>query len=98
MWFSDGDRSRDRAGGLDIWVVKVDCPLEELERREMARGDRQVGFARMQHGLVHRYGEYDAEVNTFTHTTEENAERLVELFYSGGKPQAMERIRSEGMN
>lgn len=83
--------------GYDVWFVKVDCPLEELELREMARGDRQVGFARMQHGLVHRHGNYDDEVNTFTHAVEENAERLIARLYSGERPRAMERIRREGL-
>src|SRR6188474_879709 len=50
---------------FDVYFVKVSCPLEELERREQARGDRQIGFARMQLGLVHGFCEYDAEVDTF---------------------------------
>jgi len=40
----------------EVLFVGVKCPLEELERRELARGDRQVGFARMQPERVHRYG------------------------------------------
>lgn len=81
--------------GLDVFFVKVDCPLEELERREIARGDRQVGFAKMQLEWVHRHGDYDAEVNTFTHTLEQNVEALKQLFYSGVRPLALERYRQE---
>ncbi|MBX3740919.1 MAG: AAA family ATPase [Akkermansiaceae bacterium] len=81
--------------GFDVFFVKVGCPLEELERREAARGDRQLGFAKMQLGWVHRHGDYDNEVNTFTHTTEQNVEQLKQLFYSGKKPQALERIRNQ---
>jgi chloramphenicol 3-O phosphotransferase len=83
----------DALEGYEVFFVKVDCPLEELERREIARGDRQIGFAKMQHSLVHRYGDYDEEVNTFTHTTEQNVEKLRELLYSGRKPEALERMR-----
>jgi chloramphenicol 3-O phosphotransferase len=81
--------------GFRVYFVKVECPLEELERRELARGDRQIGFARMQLDWVHRYGAYDAEVNTLTHSTAENVERLKQLFYSGREAEALERIRSE---
>lgn len=80
--------------GFEVFFVKVDCPPEELERREKARGDRQIGFAKMQLDWVHRYGDYDEEVNTFTHTTEQNVERLKQLLYSGRKPAALERIRN----
>lgn len=81
--------------GFDVYFVKVECPLEELERREIARGDRQIGFAKMQLDWVHRYGDYDGEANTFTHTTAQNVEQLKQLFYSGRKPVALERIRRE---
>ncbi len=87
------DEIAEALRGFDVCFVKVDCPLEELERREIARGDRQVGFARMQMDWVHRHGEYDAEVNTFTSTLEENVEALRQLFYSGVRPQALERYR-----
>lgn len=79
--------------GFDVFFVKVSCPLEELERREKARGDRQIGFAKMQLEWVHRYGDYDDEVDTFTHTTEQNVERLKQLIYSEKKPVAFERYR-----
>ena len=81
--------------GFDVFFVKVECPPEELERREALRGDRQIGFAKMQLEWVHRYGDYDDEVNTFTQTTEQSVEQLKQLFYSGRKPTALERIRSE---
>jgi chloramphenicol 3-O phosphotransferase len=31
-----------------VFIVAVHCPLIELERREQARGDRQIGQARKQ--------------------------------------------------
>jgi chloramphenicol 3-O phosphotransferase len=45
-------------------TVGVHCPLEELERREMARGDRQPGLARMQLAHVHQHGTYQVDVDT----------------------------------
>lgn len=79
--------------GFEVFFVKVECPLAELERREIARGDRHIGFAKMQLDWVHRHGNYDDEVNTFTHTTEQNVEHLKQLIYSGRKPEALKRIR-----
>lgn len=89
------DEIAEALKGWDVYFVKVGCPLEELERRETARGDRQVGFARMQLDLVHRYGEYDFEVDTFEHTVEQNVARLKELLYSGQKPKAFQRYWEE---
>jgi chloramphenicol 3-O phosphotransferase len=50
--------------GLDVFWVGVHCDLDELERREIARGDRVPGQARGQFELVHRYAAYDLEVDT----------------------------------
>lgn len=81
--------------GLDVYFVKVECPLEELERRERARGDRQIGFAKMQLGWVHNHGDYDACVDTFHDRVESNVEKLKQLIYSGQKPQALEHFREK---
>ncbi len=50
--------------GTDVFWVGVHCNLEELERREIARGDRVRGQARGQFNLVHRFMDYDFEVDT----------------------------------
>lgn len=47
-----------------VTFVGVHCPIEELERREVARGDRQVGLARWQFPTVHADKEYDITVDT----------------------------------
>jgi chloramphenicol 3-O phosphotransferase len=52
------------AAGCDVFAVGVHCRLAELERRELARGDRQPGQARGQFDLVHRWFAYDLEVDT----------------------------------
>ncbi|MEM7766820.1 MAG: AAA family ATPase [Pseudomonadota bacterium] len=54
--------------GVAVFRVGVHCDLDELERREIARGDRVHGQARGQFDLVHRYVDYDFEVDT-THTS-----------------------------
>jgi chloramphenicol 3-O phosphotransferase len=82
----------------DVYFVGVQCPLDELERRELARGDRQVGFARWQYDKVHRYGAYDLEIDTHAHTPEACAEQLKALMVSGQKPHAFERLRKESQD
>lgn len=47
-----------------IFFVGVQCPLEELERREQLRGDRRIGQARQQLKFVHRIEVYDVVVDT----------------------------------
>ncbi|HEY0640823.1 MAG TPA: AAA family ATPase [Pseudonocardiaceae bacterium] len=50
--------------GHPVLRVGVRCPLDELERRERARGDRTVGQARAHHDVVHAVMRYDLEVDT----------------------------------
>lgn len=89
------DEIADALEGVSVYFVKVSCPLEELERREKARGDRQIGLAKMQFGLVHNFCDYDAEVDTSTGTVDQNVAFLKELLYSGKKPQAFDLYREK---
>ena len=51
--------------GHPVLFVGVECPLEELERRERERGDRSAGQARWQYEHIHGLGTYDLTVDTF---------------------------------
>ncbi|HYD09091.1 MAG TPA: AAA family ATPase [Acidimicrobiales bacterium] len=55
---------RSALDGVPSLWVGVHCPLEELERRERARGDREVGAARRQIDVVHQGVAYDLELDT----------------------------------
>jgi chloramphenicol 3-O phosphotransferase len=59
-----------------VFLVGVHCPLEELERRERARGDRGVGDARRDLETVHTFCAYDLEVDS-TAPPEQNAARIL---------------------
>lgn len=85
----------DSLAGHEVYFIGVKCPLEELERREVARGDRQVGFARWQHDRVHRYGAYDLELDTHLQPPKECAGLLRDLVHSGRRPEAFPRLREE---
>lgn len=49
--------------GLDVFWIGVHAPIEEVERRERERGDRQIGEARY-HLKTHAFCRYDLEVDT----------------------------------
>lgn len=51
---------------FDVFLVGVHCDLDELERRERVRGDRQIGEGRS-HVVtdgIHTFGAYDYAVDT----------------------------------
>jgi chloramphenicol 3-O phosphotransferase len=52
--------------GLDVFLVGVHCDLDEIDRRERARGDRRVGEGRshVEHDGIHTFGPYDFEIDT----------------------------------
>jgi chloramphenicol 3-O phosphotransferase len=79
--------------GYDVLFVGVKCPLEELERRELARGDRHVGFARWQYERVHAFGPYDFELDTSISSPQQCAGQLAGLLRSGRKGAAFARLR-----
>lgn len=83
--------SRDEAemllgviAGHRALLVALDCPLEVLEERERARGDRRHGLAAVQCDRVHRWLAYDLRIDTSRVTPEDAARRIVEAMRSGG--------------
>ena len=63
--------------GAEVFWVGVHCDLEELERREIARGDRVHGQARGQFNLVHQHARYDLEVDTTSTPPNECAAQIL---------------------
>jgi len=51
---------------LDVFLVGVHCDLAEIDRRELARGDRRPGEGRTHVEVdgIHTFGPYDLEVDT----------------------------------
>jgi chloramphenicol 3-O phosphotransferase len=50
--------------GFAVLFVGVRCPLEVVLERELERKDRTLGQAEAQFAVVHRWGNYDVEVDT----------------------------------
>jgi len=68
---------------LDVLFVGVMCPLEVLETREKDRGDRTLGQASGQAGIVHHDCIYDLEVDTSKLSSAECAEQIKARFLQG---------------
>jgi len=75
----------------DVFFVGLHCPLEELERRELQRGDRRIGEARADHAITHTFGEYDLELQT-TMPVAEQAALLLAAWEQRSRPSAFTRM------
>lgn len=71
---------RDFLRPFDFRLVGLFAPLDVLEARERARGDREIGLARWQYGRVHHGISYDLELNTVAETPETCARVICEKF------------------
>jgi chloramphenicol 3-O phosphotransferase len=77
-----GEAAEYRAllSGFNPRLVGLFAPLEVLEARELARGDRVIGLARWQYDRVHKGVAYDLEIETAASTPMENARRIRDAF------------------
>jgi chloramphenicol 3-O phosphotransferase len=97
------DRLLSLLSPFDVFFVGVHCALPELERRELARGDRRIGEARADYQVAHGFGEYDFELSTShapdhactdrsIQAAEENADKLIAAWRHRLRPGAFERM------
>lgn len=70
-------REQARSSLVDAFWVGVTCDVDELVRRETARGDRYIGFASGTSAAVHHDMSYDLVIDT----TSTSAETLARLIY-----------------
>jgi len=61
VWVDDCAR---KLADYEVILVGIKCPIDVLEQREIARGDRIIGIAKYQFGCVHNNKLYDLEINT----------------------------------
>jgi chloramphenicol 3-O phosphotransferase len=71
---------RRRLGGFDLYFVGLFAPLEVLEQRERARGDRALGLARWQYERVHQGVDDDLKIDTSHMTPDAAAETIRQRF------------------
>lgn len=79
--------------------VGIHCPLEELERREKKRGDRDIGQAKWQLERIHGHKIYDLEINTYENTMDECVahikSKMVNIYNEITAFQRLNKIYSE---
>lgn len=79
-------------GHLDVFFVGVHCPLPELERRELERGDRRIGEARADFETTHTFCTYDFEVFS-TLPPAENIDAVIAAWKIRQRPGAFEKMK-----
>lgn len=75
----------------NAYLVGLTCPLEILEQREKDRKDRTLGQAKLQYDVIHKYTQYDLELDTSKLSTEECAEQVIERLNT--PPAAFRKIK-----
>lgn len=72
--------ARDLLKDNPVVLVRVKCPVEELRRREIARGDRMIGKAEWQerHITPRDDGAYTVIVDTHADSSEACADKIIE--------------------
>ena len=76
---------------FDVFFVGLHCSIEELERREIQRGDRRIGEARADSHFVHRFSTYDLELNS-EKSAEANAKIIIGNWERRSHPSAFFRM------
>lgn len=89
------ERCLDLVSGYTVLNVGGFCPIEVLEQRETARGDRKIGLARYQSTRVHVNSEYDVEVDTQELAANDAALKIIAALDMIATPTAFERLRSK---
>ena len=81
--------------GARAYFVKVDCPLDILEQREVERANRHRGLARLQYNHVHNHSyAYDITVNSGAADTMACAQYIVSAIEHMPQPEAFAAIRA----
>jgi chloramphenicol 3-O phosphotransferase len=88
-------RCLDVVSEYTVLYVGVFCPIDVLEQREAARGDRKVGLARYQSARIHENSEYDVEVETHELSPNQAAQKIISALETIVPPTAFERLRSK---
>ena len=84
--------------GIEVVFVGVHAPIEELERREVARGDRLLGLARGSLAAAHEHGIYDLEIDTRENIGHASAQAIVAYLRNDPHPSAFKQLRSRFAN
>lgn len=76
---------------FDTFLVRVYCPLAELERRELVRGDRRPGEARNDFETIYAFGTCDIQID-LTEPLEKNVDAVISAWKARTRPSAFEKM------
>lgn len=76
---------------MPVTFVRVNCPLHELEKREVERGNRKLGLSKIQMENM-KFNIYDLEVNTYEMSVEECVEEIIEKIAVESKSSAFRTL------
>jgi chloramphenicol 3-O-phosphotransferase len=82
-----------RQADYKVLYVGVFSPIEVLEQRETARGDRKIGLARYQASVVYLSSEYDVEVDTHQLSPHQAAQKVISSLENANESTAFDRLR-----
>jgi len=77
-----------------LFLIRVHCSVEELLRREQARGDREQGLAQSQLSHTHQGREYDFSIDTSNSSPSESARNLLHWLQQNPEPSAFATMRA----
>jgi len=80
---------------IEVLFVAIKCPLSELEKREVDRGNRSVGSAKFQYDRVHVHNTYDLELDTSVLSPEQCVSEIVDYVRSGKPVTAFDTLRRQ---
>ncbi len=80
--------------GLQVYFIGLQCPLEELERREKLRKNRFSGTARLESRWIHSPGCYDMELDTSRLSVSESVDQIMTLAAAESEPQAFRQLKA----
>lgn len=80
---------------FNLLFVKVYCPLQIVEQREQARGNRTLGLASFQFHRVHQDSLYDVEVDTSQHTSDACAAQILTALAQTHTPHAFQIMATQ---
>ena len=76
---------------FDVFFIGVHCPLPELERRAIGRGDGKLGEARSDYETVHTFGIYDLDIDS-TAAVEWNVDLVISTWTARTHPGAFDKM------
>lgn len=77
----------------ESYFIGLNCSLEELERRELQRGDRKVGLAKHHFRSLSFIDIFDFVLDTTSLSSQESSIAIKQFLEEGNKPVAFSEIK-----